>query len=144
MAKAYLTSYKLPVITTRGNNVRSPATESFQAHLFLGGIHSKYSDDKPLIFAQVYGPQQFPEKLIPKFALLASRGQPLPIHGDGKPGCSETPLCAQALSALRISVESSKQALHVANARGCKVEGMIRRRRRHSELSVCQGCGRRL
>ncbi|KAG6500625.1 trifunctional UDP-glucose 4,6-dehydratase/UDP-4-keto-6-deoxy-D-glucose 3,5-epimerase/UDP-4-keto-L-rhamnose-reductase RHM1-like [Zingiber officinale] len=31
----------------------------------------------------VYGPNQFPEKLIPKFLLLAMRGEPLPIHGDG-------------------------------------------------------------
>ncbi|KAJ4957905.1 hypothetical protein NE237_025016 [Protea cynaroides] len=31
----------------------------------------------------VYGPNQFPEKLIPKFILLAMKGQPLPIHGDG-------------------------------------------------------------
>eukprot|EP00271_Cylindrocystis_brebissonii_P008723 TRINITY_DN23202_c0_g1_i1.p1 TRINITY_DN23202_c0_g1~~TRINITY_DN23202_c0_g1_i1.p1 ORF type:complete len:663 (-),score=116.50 TRINITY_DN23202_c0_g1_i1:816-2804(-) len=31
----------------------------------------------------VYGPQQFPEKLIPKFMLLAMQGKPLPIHGDG-------------------------------------------------------------
>nr|XP_018678578.1 PREDICTED: trifunctional UDP-glucose 4,6-dehydratase/UDP-4-keto-6-deoxy-D-glucose 3,5-epimerase/UDP-4-keto-L-rhamnose-reductase RHM1-like isoform X1 [Musa acuminata subsp. malaccensis] len=31
----------------------------------------------------VYGPFQFPEKLIPKFILLAMRGQPLPIYGDG-------------------------------------------------------------
>lgn len=31
----------------------------------------------------VYGPNQFPEKLIPKFILLAMRGQQLPIHGDG-------------------------------------------------------------
>jgi UDP-glucose 4,6-dehydratase len=31
----------------------------------------------------VYGPNQFPEKLIPKFILLAMRGEPLPIHGDG-------------------------------------------------------------
>ena len=51
MARAYLTSYRLPVITTRGNNV--------------------------------YGPHQFPEKMIPKFTLLASRGQDLPVHGDG-------------------------------------------------------------
>ncbi|KAK9833625.1 hypothetical protein WJX74_000982 [Apatococcus lobatus] len=51
MTKAYMTSYKLPVIITRGNNV--------------------------------YGPHQFPEKMIPKFTLLASRGEPLPVHGDG-------------------------------------------------------------
>lgn len=31
----------------------------------------------------VYGPHQYPEKLVPKFILLAMRGQPLPIHGDG-------------------------------------------------------------
>ena len=51
MARAYHTSYKLPVIVTRGNNV--------------------------------YGPHQFPEKMIPKFILRASRGESLPIHGDG-------------------------------------------------------------
>ncbi|BBN13339.1 UDP-glucose 4,6-dehydratase [Marchantia polymorpha subsp. ruderalis] len=31
----------------------------------------------------VYGPNQFPEKLIPKFMLLAMQGKVLPIHGDG-------------------------------------------------------------
>ncbi|XP_054793363.1 trifunctional UDP-glucose 4,6-dehydratase/UDP-4-keto-6-deoxy-D-glucose 3,5-epimerase/UDP-4-keto-L-rhamnose-reductase RHM1-like [Prosopis cineraria] len=31
----------------------------------------------------VYGPNQFPEKLIPKFMLLAMKGEILPIHGDG-------------------------------------------------------------
>lgn len=51
MARAYHTSYRLPVIVTRGNNV--------------------------------YGPHQFPEKMIPKFILRARRGQDLPIHGDG-------------------------------------------------------------
>ena len=43
LCKAYLTSYKLPIIITRGNNV--------------------------------YGPHQFPEKMIPKFTILASRGK---------------------------------------------------------------------
>ncbi len=51
MARAYASSYRLPVLTTRGNNV--------------------------------YGPHQFPEKLVPKFTLLASRGADLPVHGDG-------------------------------------------------------------
>ena len=55
IAKAYMTSYRLPVITTRSNNV--------------------------------YGPKQFPEKLIGKFTLLASRNEDLPIHGNGKPAC---------------------------------------------------------
>ncbi|PSS20984.1 UDP-4-keto-6-deoxy-D-glucose 3,5-epimerase/UDP-4-keto-L-rhamnose 4-keto-reductase [Actinidia chinensis var. chinensis] len=31
----------------------------------------------------VYGPNQYPEKLIPKFILLAMKGENLPIHGDG-------------------------------------------------------------
>ncbi|KAL4437244.1 hypothetical protein ABPG75_004383 [Micractinium tetrahymenae] len=30
----------------------------------------------------VYGPGQFPEKLVPKFILLASRGAKLPVHGS--------------------------------------------------------------
>lgn len=31
----------------------------------------------------VYGPNQYPEKAIPKFILLASQGAEIPIHGDG-------------------------------------------------------------
>lgn len=31
----------------------------------------------------VYGPMQFPEKVIPKFCSLLKRGLPIPIHGDG-------------------------------------------------------------
>jgi len=27
---------------------------------------------------------QFPEKMIPKFTLLAARGAELPVHGDGQ------------------------------------------------------------
>lgn len=61
MVKAYMTSYKLPCIITRGNNV--------------------------------YGPHQFPEKLVPKFTLLARRGEALPVHGAGQvlPPWPDTP-----------------------------------------------------
>jgi len=31
----------------------------------------------------VYGPHQFPEKLIPKMIMMASKGMSLPIHGNG-------------------------------------------------------------
>jgi UDP-glucose 4,6-dehydratase len=31
----------------------------------------------------VYGPHQYPEKLIPKFALLAKLGGKMPVHGKG-------------------------------------------------------------
>lgn len=51
VARAYITSYNMPIIITRGNNV--------------------------------YGPHQFPEKAIPKFTLLASRGRDIPLHGGG-------------------------------------------------------------
>lgn len=51
LCNAYMTSYKMPIVITRGNNV--------------------------------YGPGQFPEKLIPKFILLGKMGQSMPIHGDG-------------------------------------------------------------
>jgi UDP-glucose 4,6-dehydratase len=32
---------------------------------------------------KVYGPNQFPDKLIPKFMLLAMKGKNLSIHGNG-------------------------------------------------------------
>ena len=51
LVKAYTTSFDLPCIITRGNNV--------------------------------YGPRQYPEKLIPKFITLLEQGSPVPIHGDG-------------------------------------------------------------
>jgi dTDP-glucose 4,6-dehydratase len=31
----------------------------------------------------VYGPNQHPEKAVPKFSILAQRGDMIPIHGDG-------------------------------------------------------------
>lgn len=52
LVKAYRTSFDLPTIITRGNNV--------------------------------FGPRQYPEKLIPKFINLLERGLPCPIHGDGR------------------------------------------------------------
>ena len=51
ICRAYLHSYKLPIIVTRGNNV--------------------------------YGEGQFPEKLVPKFVMLAFGGKDLTLHGDG-------------------------------------------------------------
>ncbi|KAI9897140.1 hypothetical protein N3K66_008162 [Trichothecium roseum] len=33
----------------------------------------------------VYGPHQYPEKIIPKFTCLLERGQPVSLHGDGSP-----------------------------------------------------------
>ncbi|KAF5200266.1 Udp-glucose 4-epimerase [Thalictrum thalictroides] len=54
------------------------------AEMLVMAYHRSY--DLPTITTRgnnVYGPNQFPEKLIPKFILLAMKGQPLPIHGDG-------------------------------------------------------------
>lgn len=51
LCNAYKTSYNMPIIITRGNNV--------------------------------YGPNQFPEKLIPKMILLGKLSKPLPVHGRG-------------------------------------------------------------
>ncbi|QPH16537.1 hypothetical protein C2857_001206 [Epichloe festucae Fl1] len=33
----------------------------------------------------VYGPHQYPEKIIPKFTCLLHRGRPVVLHGDGSP-----------------------------------------------------------
>ncbi|KAF2019890.1 NAD(P)-binding protein [Aaosphaeria arxii CBS 175.79] len=53
MVLAYRSSFKLPLITVRSNNV--------------------------------YGPHQFPEKIIPKFIMLLQRHSKLLLHGDGSP-----------------------------------------------------------
>ncbi|KAH7061686.1 dTDP-D-glucose 4,6-dehydratase [Paraphoma chrysanthemicola] len=53
MVSAYRSSFKLPLITIRANNV--------------------------------YGPHQFPEKIIPKFIMLLQRQSKLLLHGDGSP-----------------------------------------------------------
>lgn len=50
--KSYQTSYNLPAIITRSNNV--------------------------------YGPGQYPEKLIPCFIMKLIKGEQLPVHGEGK------------------------------------------------------------
>jgi len=52
IVKSYRSSFQLPTIITRGNNV--------------------------------YGPRQYPEKLIPKFTNILSRGGSCPVHGSGK------------------------------------------------------------
>ncbi|GJX70081.1 trifunctional UDP-glucose 4,6-dehydratase/UDP-4-keto-6-deoxy-D-glucose 3,5-epimerase/UDP-4-keto-L-rhamnose-reductase RHM1-like protein [Tanacetum coccineum] len=54
------------------------------AEMLVMAYHRSYG--LPIITTRgnnVYGPNQFPEKLIPKFILLAMRGDSLPIHGDG-------------------------------------------------------------
>ncbi|KAF2750600.1 NAD(P)-binding protein [Sporormia fimetaria CBS 119925] len=53
MVSAFRSSFKLPLITVRSNNV--------------------------------YGPHQFPEKIIPKFIMLLQRRKQLLLHGDGSP-----------------------------------------------------------
>ncbi|KAF2106685.1 hypothetical protein BDV96DRAFT_507445 [Lophiotrema nucula] len=53
MVSAYRSSFNLPLITVRSNNV--------------------------------YGPHQFPEKIIPKFIMLLQRRSKLLLHGDGSP-----------------------------------------------------------
>ncbi|KAG9945871.1 NAD(P)-binding protein, partial [Aureobasidium melanogenum] len=50
-------------------------------------VHAYYKSFKlPVIIVRsnnVYGPHQFPEKVIPKFSLMLQRGLKLPLHGSG-------------------------------------------------------------
>jgi dTDP-glucose 4,6-dehydratase len=52
-------------------------------------VNSYYKSFKvPVIIVRsnnVYGPHQFPEKVIPKFTSLLQRGRKLILHGDGSP-----------------------------------------------------------
>ncbi|KAK4462510.1 putative rhamnose biosynthetic enzyme [Cladorrhinum samala] len=52
-------------------------------------VHSYQKSFKlPVIIVRsnnVYGPHQYPEKIIPKFSCLLNRGKPVVLHGDGSP-----------------------------------------------------------
>ncbi|KAK3357675.1 hypothetical protein B0T25DRAFT_166530 [Lasiosphaeria hispida] len=52
-------------------------------------VHSYQKSFKlPVIIVRsnnVYGPHQYPEKIIPKFTCLLNRNQPVVLHGDGSP-----------------------------------------------------------
>eukprot|EP00834_Sanchytrium_tribonematis_P003821 NODE_162_length_14959_cov_1.379610.p4 type:complete len:377 gc:universal NODE_162_length_14959_cov_1.379610:12280-11150(-) len=59
------------------------ASKASAEHI-CGAYHKSYKI--PLIIVRsnnVYGPCQYPEKVIPKFILLRDKNQKLPIHGDG-------------------------------------------------------------
>ncbi|KAK6237107.1 hypothetical protein QUC31_020892 [Theobroma cacao] len=54
------------------------------AEMLVMAYHRSYG--LPIITTRgnnVYGPNQYPEKLIPKLILLAMKGRELPIHGNG-------------------------------------------------------------
>jgi UDP-glucose 4,6-dehydratase len=54
------------------------------AEMLVKAYHNSYK--LPCITTRsnnVYGPHQYPEKLIPKFALLCAAGGRLPVHGSG-------------------------------------------------------------
>ncbi|CAL0323108.1 unnamed protein product [Lupinus luteus] len=54
------------------------------AEMLVMAYHRSY--DLPIITTRgnnVYGPNQYPEKLVPKLILRAMKGEKFPIHGDG-------------------------------------------------------------
>ncbi|KAL0353870.1 UNVERIFIED_CONTAM: trifunctional UDP-glucose [Sesamum angustifolium] len=60
----------------------------------------------------VYGPNQFPEKLIPKFILLAMRGKTLPIHGDGSNVRSYL-YCEDVAEAFEVVLHKEKSVMFI-------------------------------
>lgn len=96
MARAYVTSYQMPIIVTRSNNVYGP-------HQFpekLSECRGKRAVEGAAQLSRLPAGAEgvalgqgharcsptFPARspcAVPKFALLASRGEELPVHGDG-------------------------------------------------------------
>ncbi|MBA4356231.1 MAG: dTDP-glucose 4,6-dehydratase [Desulfovibrio sp.] len=55
------------------------------ADLIARAYHETYGQDVVLTrCSNNYGPYQFPEKLIPLMYVKATRGEPLPVYGDGQ------------------------------------------------------------
>ena len=56
------------------------------AELLVFGNMESFGDKLPIVTVRpnnIYGPRQFPEKLVPKFFMRHSRGQSLTLHGEG-------------------------------------------------------------
>lgn len=61
------------------------AATKASAEMLVNSYHHSYK--LPVVITRgnnVYGPNQYPEKLIPKFTKLISEGQKMTIHGDGR------------------------------------------------------------
>ena len=66
----------------------------------------------------VYGPNQYPEKAVPKFTLLALRGKHISIHGDGLATRSYMHVC-DAASAFDFILRKGELS-HVYNIGACE------------------------
>jgi dTDP-glucose 4,6-dehydratase len=56
------------------------------ADCLMRGYWSSFGNELPIVTVRpnnIYGPRQYPEKLIPKFVFRLSRKQVLPLHGGG-------------------------------------------------------------
>ena len=81
-------SYERDESNTEGDTILQPtnpyAATKAAAEMLVMAYGRSYG--LPYIITRgnnVYGPKQYPEKVIPKFTCLAMRGQKLTIHGDG-------------------------------------------------------------
>jgi len=62
------------------------AASKAAAEMIVNAYHKSFK--LPIIIVRsnnVYGPHQFPEKVIPKFTSLLNRGRKMILHGDGSP-----------------------------------------------------------
>jgi dTDP-glucose 4,6-dehydratase len=64
---------------------RNPyAATKASADLLVGSYHSTYELDTLVVrMSNSFGPRQHSEKLVPKFVIRVSRGESLPLYGDG-------------------------------------------------------------
>ncbi|MCV0393514.1 MAG: dTDP-glucose 4,6-dehydratase [Nitrosopumilus sp.] len=63
-----------------------------------------------------YGPRQFPEKLIPKTIIAASRNEKIPIHGDGQTTRHWTHVFDHCNALLKVAQQGkSNQIYHIAD-----------------------------
>jgi|SRR6056297_891369 len=79
---AYSFSIDLVCLTTQPTN---PYAATKAGAEFIAKSYSR-SFNLPLIITRgnnVYGPHQYPEKLIPKFVNLLMRDRPVTLHGNG-------------------------------------------------------------
>jgi dTDP-glucose 4,6-dehydratase len=62
------------------------AASKAAAEMIVNAYHKSFK--LPIIIVRsnnVYGPHQYPEKVIPKFSMLLKKGRKMMLHGDGSP-----------------------------------------------------------
>ena len=119
-SSAYGDTPTLPKVESMPTTPQSPyAVSKLTAEMYCRVFHRVYGlRTTALRYFNVYGPRQDPNgayaAVIPKFILLAMKGEPIPIHGDGSQTRDFT-YVGDVVAANLLAIKSTKADGQVVN-----------------------------